>query len=66
MEPVKRAVRLPADNCPECMSESTIFVMASFREPEQGSLVSPSMQVSYRCRVCSNSWITAWAVERVA
>lgn len=66
MEPVKRAARVPADNCPQCMSDHTLFVMASFKDPEPGSMVSPSMQVSYRCWMCSNSWITSWAMERVA
>jgi hypothetical protein len=66
MEPVKRAVRVPADNCPDCMSDHTLFLMASFNDATPGDGGRSTMQVSYRCWICGRSWTTSWEMEHTA
>jgi hypothetical protein len=62
----KRAVRIPADNCPECLGSETYATMATLTHDDTGTFFS-GIEVAYRCRnvQCANSWITAWAMEYV-
>lgn len=68
MEPVDRAVRVPADDCPNCDGSDTHtasmerYGASTF--PEYGPL--GSMRVRYHCSTCNNTWACMWAVEFVA
>ena len=62
-----RSIRVPADNCPECLGEQTdILEMRAYSRltyPMYGP--NGSMTVAYGC-ACGNTWQTHWAVEFVA
>lgn len=67
----KRAIRVPADNCPDCNGSDTYATVATFEHgfhPDELFAAPQGIEVSYRCRRndCRRSWITSWAMEFTA
>lgn len=65
MDRPQRAIRVPADNCPECLGDKTSAREARFYASSAGYPDSPCIRVHYGCP-CGNTWVTAWATEFIA